>query len=133
MCRVTPRKIQAVCVEQSPIEFPPGEYNGDSHVNDCFSHMMAGVLGLEGVRGLERYQPTRFVEACEMVIELAGTEGDAEYRKAKSRCFVDGDSIKIAVDKFETPTTDIILLYMRAMTSRIIIADGSPEHGFTWI
>lgn len=40
-------KVQAVCVEQSPLDYPVEKYSGDRQLNGCVSHMMAGVLGLE--------------------------------------------------------------------------------------
>jgi hypothetical protein len=33
------RKAQAVCVEQSPLDYPRDEYDGDTKLNACISHM----------------------------------------------------------------------------------------------
>lgn len=114
------RKIQKVCVEQSPIEYPADEYGLDIHVNDVVSHMLAGVLGLK------RYQPTRFLEACVLVNELIEAEGDAEWNKANDRRFL-SENKKHVTDNFKTPVEDTILLHDRQMFSRVMIhgEDGS--------
>ncbi len=67
------RKVNAVCVEQSPLDYLMEKYGGDRQLNSCVSHMMAGVLSLQ------RHQPTRFQEACLFVKEVVEAAGDAEY------------------------------------------------------
>lgn len=119
------RRSQAFCVEQSPMDYPKEEYSGDGQLNNCFSHMIAGVSGVP------RSQPTRFREACLIVKEVVEAEGGIEYEKAKTRRFVQADGGKIIIDKFEVPYEDNVLLSDRDHFSRIIIADDSP--GFTVI
>jgi hypothetical protein len=113
------RQIQKVCVEQSPLDYPRDQYGDDRNVNFCFSHMVAGVLGLK------RHQPYRFTEACEMLEEVVDAESAVEFEKAKGRCFIEGDGTKKVTDDFKTP----ILFSERSNFSRIIIVD--EEGGFT--
>jgi hypothetical protein len=49
------RRIQTICVEQSPIDYE--DYEGDVKANGVISHMLAGEIGGPT---LPRYQPTRF-------------------------------------------------------------------------
>lgn len=115
------RKIQSICVGQSPLDYPPKRCEGDSKMTGCISHMLAGVSGVE------RSQPTRFQEACVIVKQVVESDGSTEYEKAKLRCFVQTGGGTMAIDKFETPLEDNILLSDRADLggfSRIIIADG---------
>jgi hypothetical protein len=115
------RRIQKVCVERSPLDY--NDYEGDRNLNECFSHMVAGVLGLE------RHQPTRFKEACDMLEEIVDAGGSAEFDKAKGRCFIEGDGTKKVTDDFKTPFTDNILFSDRDMFSHIFIQDR--DGGFT--
>jgi hypothetical protein len=121
------RKVQAPCIEQSPLDYPADEYGGDSKLNSCFSHMLAGVLGLE------RHQPTRFEEACDVVKQIVESEGKIEYRKAKIQCFIIGDGNKKITDPFHTPPEDNFLFYQRPLFSRIVIVDGPPGSEVTII
>lgn len=121
------RKVQAFCVEQSPLDYPMDEFGDDSKLNDCFSHMLAGVVGSE------RHQPTRFEEACVLVKEVVDLEGDFEYRNAKSRCFVEGDGNKKATDPFHTSPEDDILLRDRTMFGIIFGMDDAPGGGMTML
>ncbi|CZR61917.1 uncharacterized protein PAC_11814 [Phialocephala subalpina] len=119
------RKIQKVCVEQSPLDYPADKYGGDRHANSCFSHMMAGELGLE------RCQPTRFQEACLLVKDVIENVGDEEFEKSESRCFIKGDGTKVVTDSFSTPIEDVVMFYERAKTRAIILVDGPPGSEIT--
>jgi hypothetical protein len=120
-------KIQTVCLEQSPLDYPQDEYGGDRLANSCFGHMMAGELGLE------RQQPTRFHEACLLVKRVVEEMGDEEYRKSRSRRFIKGDGNKRVTDTFSTPVTDIILFSDKAKCSLMILTDGPPGSEVTII
>jgi hypothetical protein len=121
------RKVQAVCVEQSPLDYPVEEFASDHQFSNCFSHMMAGVLGPD------HQQLIISQEACLIVKEVVKAEGDVEYGKAKSRCCIKGDGKKKVMDEFATPVEDTILLSDRAKFGRVIIIDGSPGSGITII
>jgi hypothetical protein len=96
------RKVQAVCLEQSPVDYPVDEYAGDSKITSCFSHMIAGAAGLD------REQPWPFPKACLMMKKSVEPHGDEELEKAKSRCFIDEDGKREVLEHFETPVEDII-------------------------
>jgi hypothetical protein len=51
-------------------------------------------------------------EAALLVEELVDKEGDAEFEKAKERCFVE-ESDKMVVDMFESPFEDYVLFSER--------------------
>jgi hypothetical protein len=116
------RKVQAICVEQSPYDYPKNEYDGDHKLNACISHMLAGVAGVP------RSQPTRFLEACLIVKDTIESDASTESKQAKALCFVQTDGGPMVIDKFETPLEDNILLSDRVDMcgfSTIIVADGS--------
>jgi hypothetical protein len=117
------RNAQAVCVKESPLDYPMEEYDGDTHLNGCISNMLAGMAGLA------RSQPTRFTEACRIVKEVIETEGSIENEKANTRCFLKVDDEKIVIDNFRTPPEDNLLLSDRAHFGRIIIADADDGPG----
>lgn len=117
------RKAQAVCVKESPLDYPMEEYDGDTHLNGCISHMLAGMAGVA------RSQPTRFTEACRIVKEVIEAEGSIEYEKANTRCFLKVDDEKIVIDNFRTPPEDNLLLPDRAHFGRIIIAGADDGPG----
>ena len=119
------RKAQTVFVEESPLDYPRHEYDGDTKLNGCISHMLAGMAGVA------RAQPTRFTEVCRIVQEVIEAEGSIEYEKANTRCFLKVDGEKIAIDNFKTPGEDNLLLCDRARFGRIIIEDD--ETGFTML
>jgi hypothetical protein len=120
-------KIQAICLEQSPLDYSLDEYGGDRLANSCFGHMIAGELGLE------RQQPTRFREACLLVKGVIESTGDEEYRNSRARRFIKGDGNKKVTDTFSTPVADIVLFSDRALCSQIIITDGPPGSELTII
>jgi hypothetical protein len=120
-------KIQTICLEQSPLDYPRDEYDGDRLANSCFSHMMAGELGLE------RQQPTRFREACLLVKGVIEEVGDEEYRKSRARRFIKGDGNKKVTDSFSTPGADIVLFSERTKFGRMILVEDSPEGEITFI
>ncbi len=97
------RKIQTVWMEQSPLDYPRDEYDGDTKLNGCISHMLAGMAGVA------RSEPTRFTEACRIVKEVIEAEGSIEYEKANTRCFLKVDGEKIVIDNFNTPGEDNLL------------------------
>jgi hypothetical protein len=121
------RRIQKVCLEQSPLDYPNVEYAGDQQVNNCFMHMVAGEFGVE------RNQPTRFEEACLLLQEVVEAEGAAEFDRAKTRCFTESDDAKKVTDDFKTPDEDNILLSERIMSmfGGAIIDDGEEGVAFT--
>ncbi|KAF2818966.1 hypothetical protein CC86DRAFT_413345 [Ophiobolus disseminans] len=73
------RGIQKICLEQSPLDCPLEQWEGDRHLNGFIRHMFAGVAGVK------RAQPTRFTEACALVVDAIIREGNAEYLKAEAR------------------------------------------------
>jgi hypothetical protein len=97
------RKAQAICVEQSPHDYPKNEYDGDDKLNACIGHMLAGVAGVP------RSQPTRFLEACLIVKDTVESDGSSESQQAKARCFAQKNGGPMVIDKFETPFEDNIL------------------------
>jgi hypothetical protein len=116
------RRIQKVCLEQSPLDYPNVKYAGDQQVNNCFMHMVAGEFGLE------RNQPTRFEETCLLLQEVVEAEGAAEFDRAKTRCFTESDDTKKVTDDFKTPDEDNILLSERIMSMfGGVIIDGGEE------
>lgn len=77
------RKIQILCVEQSPLDYPSDEFRGDLNLNRCIRKLMVGV------DGGERQQPTRFPEASVKIKELIELEGASAIEQAKALCFVE--------------------------------------------
>jgi hypothetical protein len=73
------RRIQKICVEQSPTDYPAKDYDGDDKINVVIMQMLAGVAGVP------RRQPTRFPEACALVREFTAREGNLEYMLAQER------------------------------------------------
>jgi len=120
-------KMQNICLKRSPLDYPLDEYGGDRWANSCFSHMMAGEMGLE------RQQPTRFREACLLVKEVIEGMGDEEYRKSRARRFIKGDSNKKVTDTFSSPVADIVLFSDRTKYSRAILTVGPPGSEITII
>lgn len=112
------RKIQILCVEQSPLDYPSDEFRGDLNLNRCIRKLMVGV------DGGERQRPTRFPEASVKIKELIELEGASAIEQAKALCFVGGDGSKKVEDKFETPMEDDVPFWMRAMFSNIVMVGG---------
>lgn len=121
------RKVQKFCVDLSPLDYPRDEYDGDGKLNDCFSHQLAGEVGLK------RYQPSRFHEACLTVKEMITEVGDEEYRKSKARSFITGDGRKKVTEPFHTPFEDVMPLSLRSNFGLIIFAGDDPEAGIAFI
>lgn len=115
------RRVQEVCVEQSPLDYPADEWGGDRKINEVPSHMFAGTMGLK------RSQPTRFKETGEMVRELIRTEGEIESKRARERTFVDGDGNLKVEDVFEVPEEDNITLSDRAKFGLVIFQRKDGE------
>jgi hypothetical protein len=113
------RKISKVCVEQSHLDYPPapGKCAADRYVSGVVKHMLAGVAGVE------RHQPTRFLEACLLLKEVVEAEGDEEWKQAENRCFHLGVR-KQVTDEFETPPEDLLLIHECQKFGRIIFDDG---------
>jgi len=88
------RCIQKICIEQSPLDYPPKEWSGDHSLNGFIQHMFAGVAGVK------REQPTRFAEACALVLDIIVKEGNAEYLQAEARM---GIKRGTAVDPTDDP------------------------------
>jgi hypothetical protein len=134
------RRIQTVCVKQSPLDYH--DYEGDFTPNLVIYRMLAGEIPtlplcepsrfkVSKIRPLRLYEIYTLVlffliihmfankaniyheqEAALLVEELVDKEGDAEFEKAKERCFVE-ESDKMVVDMFESPFEDYVLFSER--------------------
>lgn len=77
-CTQLLRRIQKICIEQSPLEYPSEKWGGDSALNGIICHMFASLTGVRWK------QPGRFHEACALVVDVMAREGNAEYLKAEA-------------------------------------------------
>jgi hypothetical protein len=99
------RRIQKICLEMSPLDYPSKKWGGDYALNGFIIHMFAGVAGVA------RDQPTRFLEACALVCEVIVEEGNVEYLKAEARVGIKmGTAVDPEVDpeNFEDPVHNFV-------------------------
>jgi hypothetical protein len=73
------RRIQKICSEQSPRDYPARKWGGDYALNGFITHMFTGIAGVE------RDEPTQFWEACVEVFHIIAREGNVEYLAAEAR------------------------------------------------
>jgi hypothetical protein len=78
-CTLLLRRIQKICLEQSPRDYCDKKWAGDYGLNGFIMHMFAGVAGVK------REGPLRFRAACELVQDIIAREGNVEYLKAEAR------------------------------------------------
>lgn len=104
------RRIQKTCIEQSPIDYPPEKYGSDRGLNSVLSRMFAG----HAFKG--RTQPTRFVEACQLLAEVIASEGNVEYLNSEARVgMVSGTAMASQEDamEFDGPIQDHLPVGLR--------------------
>lgn len=105
-CTQLLRRIQKICVEQSPLDYTVEDCGGDRNINTFVTHMLIGVAGKP------RSQPTRFLEACALVREIIAEEGNIEYLTALARMgIVRGTAVdpKDDPEDFEDPDENFVL------------------------
>ncbi|KAH8732430.1 hypothetical protein GQ44DRAFT_821706 [Phaeosphaeriaceae sp. PMI808] len=88
------RRIQKICVEESPCQYPKEEYGGDLNLRCCVVRMFRSL----GV--MNDFQPNRFNETCALLIEVMTMKGNKDYLKAEARTGIKSGT---AVDPKDDP------------------------------
>jgi hypothetical protein len=105
-CVLLLRRIQKICLEKSPLDYPVEKWGGDDGINSIICHMFAAVAGIE------HKQPSRFREACIEVLDIIDREGNVEYMKANARRgIIQGTAVdpKEDPEDFEDPDQNFVL------------------------
>jgi hypothetical protein len=104
------RRIQRVCLERSPLDYPLDQYGADKDLVAVLGHMFIGIANSEIT------QFSRFRDACELLAEVINKDGNVEYLKAEAWTgIVSGTAVSLKDDpeELENPIHDQVPIMIR--------------------